>query len=95
MSNIWRGAGNTPDLTGPVIARALCHTDNAYFIPNGHFVGHACKTNTVSNTAFRGFGGPQGIIAIEAIIDTIARETGHRPQCICAASTITARRPAT
>jgi xanthine dehydrogenase large subunit len=73
------GAGNTPDLTGPVIARALCHTDNAYFIPNGHFIGHACKTNTVSNTAFRGFGGPQGIIAIEAIMDTIAREAGIDP----------------
>ncbi|MGB8816316.1 MAG: xanthine dehydrogenase molybdopterin binding subunit, partial [Rhizobiaceae bacterium] len=73
------GAGNTPDLTGPVIARALCHTDNAYFIPNAHFAGHACKTNTVSNTAFRGFGGPQGIIAIEAIMDTIAREAGIDP----------------
>jgi xanthine dehydrogenase large subunit len=73
------GAGNTPDLTGPVIARALCHTDNAYFIPAGHFIGHACKTNTVSNTAFRGFGGPQGIITIEAIMDTIARETGMDP----------------
>jgi xanthine dehydrogenase large subunit len=73
------GAGNTPDLTGPVIARALCHTDNSYFIPNAHFVGHACKTNTVSNTAFRGFGGPQGIIAIEAIMDTIAREAAIDP----------------
>ncbi|MGL4488655.1 MAG: xanthine dehydrogenase molybdopterin binding subunit [Rhizobiaceae bacterium] len=73
------GAGNTPDLTGPVIARALCHTDNAYFIPAGHFIGHACKTNTVSNTAFRGFGGPQGTITIEAIMDTIARETGIDP----------------
>ncbi len=73
------GAGNTPDHTGPVIARALCHTDNAYFVPNARFVGHACKTNTVSNTAFRGYGGPQGIITIEAIIDTIARETGMEP----------------
>ena len=73
------GAGNTPDLTGPVIARALCHTDNAYFIPAGHFIGHACKTTTVSNTAFRGFGGPQGVITIEAIMDTIARESGMDP----------------
>jgi xanthine dehydrogenase large subunit len=67
-------AGNLPDLTGPVITRTLTHTDNSYYIPHAHFIGHACKTNTVSNTAFRGFGGPQGIITIESIIDTIARE---------------------
>ncbi len=73
------GAGNTPDHTGPVIARALCHTDNAYFVPNARFAGHACKTNTVSNTAFRGYGGPQGVITIEVILDTIARETGMDP----------------
>ncbi|MBZ3691358.1 xanthine dehydrogenase molybdopterin binding subunit [Phyllobacterium calauticae] len=67
-------AGNLPDLTGPVITRTLTHTDNAYHIPHARFIGHACKTNTVSNTAFRGFGGPQGILTIENIIDTIARE---------------------
>ncbi|MGH6760490.1 MAG: xanthine dehydrogenase molybdopterin binding subunit [Phyllobacterium sp.] len=72
-------AGNLPDLTGPVITRTLTHTDNSYFIANARFTGHACKTNTVSNTAFRGFGGPQGIITIEAIIDTIARELGKDP----------------
>ncbi|NTS30279.1 xanthine dehydrogenase molybdopterin binding subunit [Phyllobacterium sp. BT25] len=72
-------AGNLPDLTGPVITRTLTHSDNSYFIPNARFVGHACKTNTVSNTAFRGFGGPQGIIAIECIIDTIARELKLEP----------------
>lgn len=67
-------AGNVADLTGPVITRALTHTDNAYHIAHARFAGHACKTNTVSNTAFRGFGGPQGIITIEAVIDTIARK---------------------
>ena len=67
-------AGNLPDLTGPVITRTLTHTDNSYYIPHARFIGHACKTNTVSNTAFRGFGGPQGIITIECVIDTIARE---------------------
>lgn len=72
-------AGNLPDLTGPVITRTLTHSDNSYFIPHARFVGHACKTNTVSNTAFRGFGGPQGIIAIECIIDTIARELKLEP----------------
>ena len=72
-------AGNLPDLTGPVITRTLTHSDNSYFIPNARFIGHACKTNTVSNTAFRGFGGPQGIIAIECIIDAIARELKLEP----------------
>jgi len=72
-------AGNTPDLTGPVITRTLTHSDNSYFVPAARFAGHACKTNTVSNTAFRGFGGPQGIIAIEAIMDQIARELRMDP----------------
>lgn len=67
-------AGYSADLTGPVITRAITHTDNAYFVPNARIIGHACKTNTVSNTAFRGFGGPQGVITSEAIIDQIARE---------------------
>ncbi|MGB7432040.1 MAG: molybdopterin cofactor-binding domain-containing protein, partial [Ahrensia sp.] len=60
-------AGNTADLTGPVITRAITHTDNSYFIPAARITGHACKTNTVSNTAFRGFGGPQGVITSEAM----------------------------
>ncbi|MFZ2101480.1 MAG: xanthine dehydrogenase molybdopterin binding subunit [Oricola sp.] len=75
-------AGNTPDLTGPVITRTLTHSDNSYFIPAARFVGHACKTNTVSNTAFRGFGGPQGIVAIEAIMDQIARELRLDPNAV-------------
>jgi xanthine dehydrogenase large subunit len=72
-------AGNSPDLTGPVITRSLTHTDNAYFIPAARFVGHACKTNTVSNTAFRGFGGPQGVITSEVMVDQVARELGLDP----------------
>ncbi len=69
-------AGNVADLTTSVLARALCHADNCYFIPNALFRGYPCKTNTVSNTAFRGFGGPQGMIAIEDIIERIARHLG-------------------
>lgn len=72
-------AGNSADLTGPVITRAITHTDNAYFVPNARIVGHACKTNTVSNTAFRGFGGPQGVITSETILDQIARELNLAP----------------
>ncbi len=72
-------AGNVADLTGPVITRTLTHLDNCYHIPNADFIGHGCKTNTVSNTAFRGFGGPQGIVAIEGIIDVISRKMGLDP----------------
>lgn len=66
-------AGNIADLSPAVVARALCHADNCYFIPDVRLVGLACKTNTVSNTAFRGFGGPQGMFAIETLIDVLAR----------------------
>ncbi|MCK6449345.1 MAG: xanthine dehydrogenase molybdopterin binding subunit [Alphaproteobacteria bacterium] len=66
-------AGNVADLSPAVIARALCHADNCYFLPNVRLRGLACKTNTVSNTAFRGFGGPQGMFGIEAVIDAVAR----------------------
>ena len=72
-------AGNVADLTGPVVTRTLTHLDNCYHIPAADFIGHGCKTNTVSNTAFRGFGGPQGIVAIEGIIDTISRKLGMDP----------------
>ncbi len=69
-------AGFSADLSGPVMTRAICHFDNAYFLPNVAVHGYSGKTNTQSNTAFRGFGGPQGAIAIENIIDTIARALG-------------------
>jgi len=69
-------SGHVADLTGPVIARTLTHLDNCYHIPHADFLGFAAKTNTVSNTAFRGFGGPQGMLAIEAIIEGIARKLG-------------------
>ncbi len=65
--------GNVADHTPAVLTRALCHADNCYWLPNVRLRGLACKTNTVSNTAFRGYGGPQGMLAIETIVDTIAR----------------------
>ncbi|MGE3244932.1 MAG: xanthine dehydrogenase molybdopterin binding subunit [Beijerinckiaceae bacterium] len=68
--------GNTADLTSSVMARALCHLNNCYYIPNFDATGLSLKTNTVSNTAFRGFGGPQGMIAGEAVIDALARAIG-------------------
>jgi xanthine dehydrogenase large subunit len=69
-------AGHSADLSGPVMTRALCHFDNAYWLPDVAMHGFCGKTNTQSNTAFRGFGGPQGAIAIENIVDSVARALG-------------------
>ena len=65
--------GYSADLSGPVNDRALMHIDNAYYLEHVEVVSHRCKTHTVSNTAFRGFGGPQGMMVIEHILDEIAR----------------------
>jgi xanthine dehydrogenase large subunit len=69
-------AGYSADLSGPVATRAICHFDNTYYLSDCDIRAAAGKTNTQSNTAFRGFGGPQGAIAIEYIIDEIARNLG-------------------
>ncbi|MEJ6001113.1 xanthine dehydrogenase molybdopterin binding subunit [Paucibacter soli] len=71
--------GHSADLSGPVLTRALCHFDNAYWLPHVALHGYAARTNTQSNTAFRGFGGPQGALAIEMIIDSVARRLGLDP----------------
>lgn len=68
--------GFSADLSGPVMTRAVCHLDNAYWLPDVHIEGYCGKTNTQSNTAFRGFGGPQGAFGIEYIIDNVARSVG-------------------
>jgi len=65
--------GISPDLSKSINDRAIYHIDNAYFIPNIDLISYRCKTNTVSNTAFRGFGGPQGMFCIENIIENIAK----------------------
>jgi xanthine dehydrogenase large subunit len=72
-------AGHSADLSGPVMTRALCHVDNAYWLPEVVLQGHSAKTNTQSNTAFRGFGGPQGAIVTEVVLDGIARALGRDP----------------
>ena len=66
--------GISPDLSGAINDRAIYHIDNAYYIPNIEINSYRCKTNTVSNTAFRGFGGPQGMFCIENIIENIAQK---------------------
>ena len=70
-------AGFSADLSAPVATRAMCHFDNVYYLADTDIVALCAKTNTQSNTAFRGFGGPQGAIAIEYILDSIARLTGQ------------------
>ncbi|TFW32461.1 xanthine dehydrogenase molybdopterin binding subunit [Massilia horti] len=70
-------AGFSADLSGPVATRAVCHFDNAYYLSDVEILAACGKTNTQSNTAFRGFGGPQGAIAIEYVIDEIARNLGR------------------
>ncbi len=71
--------GYSPDLSGSIVDRAMFHSDNAYYLGDVTINGHRCKTNTASNTAYRGFGGPQGMVAIEEIMDAIARELGKDP----------------
>src|SRR5262249_8177554 len=68
--------GNVADHTPAVLTRALCHADNCYFLPNVRFRGLPCKTNTVSNTAFRGYGGAQGMLSIGNVIEAIRRRLG-------------------
>jgi xanthine dehydrogenase large subunit len=72
-------AGWSADLSSAVMGRALCHFDNAYWLPDVSLHGYCARTNTQSNTAFRGFGGPQGAYAIEHLMDTIARRLGRDP----------------
>jgi xanthine dehydrogenase large subunit len=71
--------GFSPDLSAAIADRAMFHADNAYYLPHVRITSHRCKTHTVSNTAFRGFGGPQGMMGIEKVIDVIARERGLDP----------------
>jgi xanthine dehydrogenase large subunit len=73
------GCGFSADLSGAIADRAMFHADNAYYLDNVEITSHRCKTNTVSNTAFRGFGGPQGMMGIEQVIDAIARHLGEDP----------------
>jgi xanthine dehydrogenase large subunit len=71
--------GCSADLSQGVVDRTMFHADNAYFLPELRIATRRLKTNTVSNTAFRGFGGPQGMLAIERVIDAIAWELGRDP----------------
>tara|TARA_Y100001947_G_scaffold25474_1_gene19055 strand:+ start:50 stop:2386 length:2337 start_codon:yes stop_codon:yes gene_type:complete len=71
--------GHSPDLSDAIVDRAMFHVDNAYQLGNTQVTGHRLKTNIVSHTAFRGFGGPQGLIMAELMMDVVARKTGLDP----------------
>ena len=71
--------GHSPDLSDAIVDRAMFHADNGYFLADCFIEGHRCRTNQVSHTAYRGFGGPQGMIVAEAMMDAIARKLGKDP----------------
>ncbi len=76
---LYSDAGCAADLSLAVMERSMLHADNAYFIPNMTVTGTVCRTNLPSNTAMRGFGGPQGIAAIENVIEEVAAYLGIDP----------------
>ena len=75
-ADVFANAGWSQDLSGAVVDRALSHSDGCYLIPNVHVRGRLAKTNTVSNTAFRGFGGPQGMFISESYMEEVADRLG-------------------
>ncbi len=81
-AQLYSDGGWSLDLSDPVMWRALFHCDNAYLIPALAAAGWVCKTNKTSQTAFRGFGGPQGMLVIEEILDRIARTLELRPEAV-------------
>ncbi len=74
--------GYSPDLSASIVDRAMFHADNAYYLGDATINGHRCKTHTASNTAYRGFGGPQGMVAIEEVMDRIARHLAIDPLAV-------------
>lgn len=77
---VYNNAGNSLDLSLAVLERAMFHSDNVYEIPNIRVYGRVCFTNMPSNTAFRGFGGPQGMLITENWIHRVAVELGKSPE---------------
>lgn len=75
-ADIYNNAGWSFDLSMAVCERAMTHVDGCYSIPNAHVRGHLCKTNTMSNSAFRGFGGPQGMFIAETYMEEVADRLG-------------------
>ena len=79
---LYSDGGWSLDLSEPIMWRALFHCDNAYFLPAAELTGYVCRTHKTSQTAFRGFGGPQGMLAIEEILDQAARRLSRPPDVV-------------
>ncbi len=79
---MFSDGGYSLDLSAPILSRAMFHLDNCYLLPHVEVVGKICRTHTVSHTAFRGFGGPQGMLFIEEILDRIARHLKLAPHVV-------------
>lgn len=79
-ASLYSDGGWSLDLSDPVMWRAMFHLDNAYFLPSVDATGYVCRTHKTSQTAFRGFGGPQGMLVIEEVMHRIARTLGLPPE---------------
>jgi xanthine dehydrogenase large subunit len=79
---LYSDGGWSLDLSEPIMWRALFHCDNAYFLPAAELTGYVCRTHKTSQTAFRGFGGPQGMLVIEEILDRAARRLSLAPETV-------------
>jgi xanthine dehydrogenase large subunit len=79
---LYSDGGWSLDLSEPVLSRALFHCDNAYLLPAAELTGLICRTHKTSQTAFRGFGGPQGMLVIEEILDRAARRLNLPPEVV-------------
>jgi xanthine dehydrogenase large subunit len=82
LVELFSDGGYSLDLSAPIISRAMFHIDNCYLLPHLEVVGKICRSHSVSHTAFRGFGGPQGMLFIEEILDRIARHLSLPPQLV-------------
>lgn len=82
LCDLYADGGWSLDLSPPVLSRAMVHIDNCYYIPHVEVFGRVAKTNKTSNTAFRGFGGPQGMIVIEDVVDRVARALDLPPNVV-------------
>ncbi|MGP8244059.1 MAG: xanthine dehydrogenase molybdopterin binding subunit, partial [Bryobacteraceae bacterium] len=82
VATLYSDAGWSLDLSEPVMGRALFHLDNAYYLPAVRATGYVCKTHKTSQTAFRGFGGPQGMLVVEEILDRVARRLSLAPEAV-------------
>ena len=81
-AKLYANGGAFADLSLAILERGMLHADNAYYLPNARILGYACKTNLPANTAFRGFGAPQGIFVLECALEKIAAKLQLDPMLV-------------